>query len=392
MKYIDIFKYYSFDKLDRKNKYFEIKKDNYERVRNAYFQDFSVLDCYPIRATIQTTEKCNLNCKMCQIHGKTTNRKLLSMSKENLDFSIKKLFPYLIEFHPTNIGEPLIYEWFDYLCKKTFEYGVLFDITTNGMLLTEDKIKNILPTLLDIKISFDGIKKETFENIRINSVFDIVLRNIDNLLKIKSSITNKATVTLQMTLLKSNYLELPDIIYFAHKKGIDRVKAFHVFSYFDEINNLSLIPVLDKFEEIRLQSIKLAEELNVLLEISEPQTTNNKDMELISQKCRLLWTECWIDVDGKVLPCHSHQNKEYGHISNVDFMQNWNSEFYQTLRDFQNKKNPIDICENCGMNYLKYDENQTVSLDINNFMNKPTKDKILWSNRSKQFLINRKNG
>jgi len=177
MKYTDIFKYYSFDKLNPQNKYFEIKKDNYEKVRKAYFNDYSFLDCYPIRATIQTTEKCNLNCKMCQIHGKATNRKLLSMTKQNLDFCIEKLFPYLIEVHPTNIGEPLVYEWFDYFCQKTIEYGVLFDITTNGMLLTEDKIEKILPSLLDIKISFDGIKKETFENIRINSNFDIVLQN-----------------------------------------------------------------------------------------------------------------------------------------------------------------------------------------------------------------------
>jgi len=389
MKYVDIFKYYSFNKLDNENKYFEKKKNNYEKVRNAFFKDYSILDCFPIRATIQTTENCNLRCKMCQIHGKATNRNLLSMTKQNLDFCIEKLFPYLIEFHPTNIGEPLVYEWFDYLCKKTIEYGVLFDITTNGMLLTEDKIKNILPSLLDIKISFDGIKKETFEKIRINSDFDILLQNIDNLLKIKNSINNKATVTLQMTLLKSNYLELPDIIYFANKKGIDRVKAFHVFSFSDEITDISLVKELDEFEKIRLQAIKLADELNVSLEISEPPLNNNKEPELIYQKCRLLWAECWIDADGKILPCHSHQNKEYGHISNLDFMQNWNSDIYKTLRNFQNQKNPIDICKNCGMNYLKYDENQNVPLDINNFMNKPTKDKILWSNRSKQFLINR---
>jgi len=30
MEYIDIFKYYSFDKLDRKNKYFEIKNSGFE--------------------------------------------------------------------------------------------------------------------------------------------------------------------------------------------------------------------------------------------------------------------------------------------------------------------------------------------------------------------------
>ena len=100
---------------------------------------------------------------MCQIHSQEENHTLEQMAKSDFDKIVQKLFPTLMEVHPTNIGEPLISPWFDYLAEKAYEYGVLLDITSNGTLLTEEKIKKILPSLLDIKISFDGAKKETFE-------------------------------------------------------------------------------------------------------------------------------------------------------------------------------------------------------------------------------------
>ena len=137
--------------------YYESKKANYLLAREAYFSDAAKIDAMPLRATMQTTDYCNLNCIMCQIHSQREKHSLKQMDVSNFDKIVEKIFPTLIEAHPTNIGEPLISPWFGHLCEKCNEYGVLLDITSNGTLLTEEKIAEILPCLLDIKISFDGM-------------------------------------------------------------------------------------------------------------------------------------------------------------------------------------------------------------------------------------------
>jgi radical SAM protein with 4Fe4S-binding SPASM domain len=312
------------------------------------------------------------------------------MKKNDFDRVVEQLFPYLVEIHPTNIGEPLVSEWFEYLCDKVVEYGVLLDITTNGMLLDERKIYKILHNLLDIKISFDGIKKDTFERIRKNSNYDIVVKNIDNLLKIREKEKSRGTVTLQMTLFNFNYLELIDVIKFAYRNGIDRVKAFHVFSYSSDMDKFSLFNNLERFEETRIASISLANELNIILEMSEPD--NGEIQDLIRQKCRLPWGECWIDSDGEVYPCHSHNSISLGNCLFSDFLSIWNSDYNKKLRKSLVDGSMETICTKCGMNFIKYDENQAVPYDKSGYLHGLSDyiaDSVKWSNRSKQFLLRR---
>jgi len=391
MQYIDVFsKYYAFDKLPKNNKYYSLKKENYLLAKELYLNGDVEAKAFPIRATVQTTDFCNLKCIMCQIHSQREKHKLQFMKKNDFDIVVEKLFPYLVEIHPTNIGEPLLSDWFEYFLDKVIEYGILLDITTNGTLLDEKKINKILSNLLDIKISFDGIKRETFEKIRKGADFNIVVNNIDKLLKAKAGSESRGTITLQMTLFDFNYHELLDIIKFAKNKGIDRVKAYHVFSYSEEVNKFSLFNKLEQFEEIRISAIGLADELNIALELSEP-INDNGTKDLISQKCRLPWTECWIDSDGKVYPCHSHEGLDLGNIYDTNFDAIWNSENTKMIRKSLLNDNIKSICNNCGMNFLKYNENQPVPYNkdgyLYNVCSKP--ESIRWSSRSKQFFVRR---
>ena len=389
MQCVDVFgKYYSFGRLPQDNQYYQIKKDNYRQAMLSYNANCQELRSYPVRATIQTTDFCSLNCIMCQIHSRKENHKLQSMKKEDFDRVVEQLFPYLVEIHPTNIGEPLMSEWFDYFCDKTIEYGILMDITTNGTLLDEGRIYKILHNLLDIKISFDGIRKETFERVRRGANHDTVVKNICNLVKIRKREGAQGTVTLQMTLFSFNYSELPAVIKFAHESGVDRVKAYHVFSYSDEINKVSLVNNLERFEEIRTASIKLSGELNIELEISEPD--NGSIQDLICQKCRLPWSECWIDSDGEVYPCHSHSHISLGNIYYAGFQSIWNSDYALKLRSSLFNAADETICTDCGMNFVKHDENQAVPYDKPGYLHgSASSSSVRWSGRSKQFLLGR---
>ena len=392
MGYIDVFsKYYAFSKSPKDNKYYELKKANYDRAVDAFRNNETEFGCKPFRATLQTTDFCNLNCIMCQIHSQRDKHRLQKMSRQQFDIIAEKLFPYLVEVHPTNIGEPLMSEWFDYLCDKAVEYGVLLDITSNGTLLNERNIRKILPNLLDIKISFDGIQKSTFERIRKNADFDAVKRNLDLLLDLRSRYGSNGSVTLQMTMFDFNYNELPDIIKFAKSRGVDRVKGYHVHSYSSEIDKYSPFNNLADFEQIRRLSIQLAEDLDIALELSEPPNSTSKPTGLVPQKCRLPWGECFIDSDGEVYSCHTHGHHSMGNIYHRQVSEIWDGEYALFLRKSLIDSSIHSNCSNCGMNYMKIDENQPVPYNLSGFMHdaEPSSGEIRWSSRNKQFLLNR---
>ena len=391
---VDVFeRYYASARLDKDNPFYDMKKQNYLLAREQYFSDETRLNSLPIRATIQTTDFCNLNCIMCQIHSQREKHALKQMKQSDFDEVVQKLFPTLMEVHPTNIGEPLFSPWFDYLCNKCKEYGVLLDITSNGTLLTQEKIRAIMPCLLDIKISFDGAQKETFERIRKGADFGRLLQNIDNFVHIRNETGSSATISLQMTLFNFNYRELPNLIQLAKEKGVDRVKAYHVFSYSDEIDHLSLINNPEKFEETRVKSLELAQKLKMQVSIAEPPSKNPEADEktLVRQNCRLPWAECFIDHDGSVYPCHTHNHVPFGNILSQRAYQMWNSDYAQSLRGHLISGHCENtICQNCGNNFVRINRHQAVPYNKDDYLFKKTGDaNINWGKRCKQFLLNR---
>ena len=376
--------YLNFDKLDPDHRFFESKKTNLLSLKQHYDQKQHLLDSFPARITLQTTEHCNLHCIMCAKRRRSPH--LLHMDKKLFTKVARELFPYLVELHPTNIGEPLCSPWFSLLCKTMADYGVLLDMTTNGTLLTRQNIAQILPILADMKISFDSISKKTFEDIRQGANFDKVCSNIDLIteMRMENSYRNKPSITLQTTLMRKNYQELPEIIHFAHEKGVDRIKAFHLFSYSQQMDSECIEP--QEYEKIHKDALLLGKKLNIDLEIAEP--SQNFDLNnLTARLCPLLWAETFIDVDGSVYPCHSHGGDSMGNLSTQNFQKIWNSPLYQELRLQMSASAPIWHCKSCGMLYEKKQKNQAIPFDFTNFQSNHTyeSDEIRWSSRMKQF-------
>jgi radical SAM protein with 4Fe4S-binding SPASM domain len=368
----------------------ELKLANYQLACDEYNNNSIRLHSLPSKIVVQTTDICNLACKMCQLSKKAKKR---SMEVNLFDKIVSELFPTLIELHPTNIGEALISPWFDYLCEKMEQYGVLLDLTTNGMLLSKKKIKLIMPILRDIKISFDGSRKETFESIRTNASFTTICNNIRTLVhEIQSQKYHKQpNVSLQVTIMKQNYKQLPEIIEVAHNLGVKSVKAYHLFSFSKEMDKCSLINEFDKWHPILAQALRLGDKYNIHLELAEPLATTQKHIDdLKVRKCHLPWHESWIDYNGKIYACHSHQGVSVGDITEQTFEDVWNSKLYEKVRkNLNTNKDASSLCHNCGMNFMKDYEHQAVPYDHESFLSTHNNSisGIRWSQRMRPFDI-----
>jgi MoaA/NifB/PqqE/SkfB family radical SAM enzyme len=373
--YIDV------DALDALHPFTRRKLANLARADAAYTAGALELDSLPSKLTFQTTDACNLACPHCQIGQQF---KTQSMSPDWLDKLAATLLPDLIELHPTNLGEPFAWRHFRRLCSLMVEHGVVLDLTTNGTLLDRDRVEWIAPIARDVKVSFDGATAQTFERFRVGAQFEAVCANVRGLVdRLRRVTVRKPVVSLQMTLMRDNFRELPALVRLARDLGVDRVKAYHLFSFDEATRAQSLMPDTREYDqEILPFTLALGEELGIDLQLAEPM--GGAAAALISRRCFLPWHETWVDIDGSILVCHSHGGVVAGSLD--AFAAAWNGPLYTSVRRGLTCGKPIGACDGCGMNLHKRSEHEPVPYDPQTFLggndaSAPTR----WSGRMRQF-------
>ena len=154
---------------------------------------------------IWVTTGCNLKCKYCY---EGTEKKSENMTKEVADKTIKfikatydkkSLEPLVVEFHG---GEPLLnYPIIQYLIleiEKIFPEA-LFGITTNGLLLTTERIKYLSEKMnYGFSLSIDGDRDINDQN-RIdyhgNGTYKAIMKIVPELLRYRHDIRARMTYT-----------------------------------------------------------------------------------------------------------------------------------------------------------------------------------------------------
>ncbi|MBL8634341.1 MAG: SPASM domain-containing protein [Myxococcales bacterium] len=365
------------------------KLQNLVRANVSHASRDQIVDAWPSKITLQTTDACNLDCPHCQI---PRSRKTPRMDRTVLDAVVRELFPTLIELHPTNVGEPFAWPLFRELCLQMEKHGVLLDLTTNGTLLDDARIDWIAPIARDVKVSMDGAQKETFERLRRGAQFDAVCANVRALVNRLAAVTiRRPIVALQMTLMRSNVCELPALVELAAALGVPRVRAYHLFSFSADMDAEAIVAEPTLWQPVADRAQELALRLGVQLQIAEPaaQTT-----EAVLQRvaCHLPWHEAWIDYDGAVLPCHSHGGDQAGNIMQTDFSEIWNGPLYQRIRRGFAEDRPSWHCDGCGMCYRRLNRSTAMAVpyDAENFLSTappPRSDlmQIRWSGRMRPF-------
>lgn len=165
----------------------------------------------PIHVDIELSSFCNLKCTMCP-HGKEGQ----DIQKGLMDYELaRKVINECAEFGVTSLkfsgrGEALLHPKFVELVKYAKSKGLL-DVmfNTNGLLLNEEKAKAIIDAGVDLVIiSIDGATKEAYEKIRIGGNFDILVSNIEYLIKHrKDNNFSKPIIRLQFVKMKENIHE-----------------------------------------------------------------------------------------------------------------------------------------------------------------------------------------
>ena len=157
-------------------------------------------------------DSCNLRCKHC-IVGTTSYPPSISLEKA------KKVIDKCHESGVDNIvlstKEPIMYPYITEVIDYCSLYKIKIAIITNGTLIDEKKLKNLLDnseTINYIAFSLEGVSPETNDFVRGEGVFEKVMSVVSKIDKINKTEKKNIKLILQMNLTSKNYEEVPDMV------------------------------------------------------------------------------------------------------------------------------------------------------------------------------------
>jgi MoaA/NifB/PqqE/SkfB family radical SAM enzyme len=134
----------------------------------------------PRRFVIEPTNLCNHRCPLCPQPYQTRAHGLMDVDK--FKRLADEIAPFARTICFTFLGDGLVHKGMFDIVKYAESLGIPCSLTTNAQLL-EDQVDQVLDSnLTSLKVTMDGIDKETHERYRVGADFDKVKRGIELLL------------------------------------------------------------------------------------------------------------------------------------------------------------------------------------------------------------------
>jgi radical SAM protein with 4Fe4S-binding SPASM domain len=234
---------------------------NYQLAQAEIVERKISLQAKPGTISLSPSYECNFRCVMCY---QRTQRDLKLTHLDKIGEELLEILPFMSTIIAGG-GEPLIQPFWKKLTagfSKEQNPILQFALTTNGMLMDEAALMKLrtYPFLL-INVSFDSPNAAVFEKIRINSKFDTIKANLLHALRSPESLSGKWYVSANMTVMRSNFHLLPDMVRFMKEHQI-RI-GYSPCNYYPYAE--SILTYLSIHEDLIKQIAALDEATSILL-------------------------------------------------------------------------------------------------------------------------------
>ncbi len=289
--------------------------------------------CFPTRAHLELTSRCNFKCLTCK-HGYTEYGE--DLNDTICDELIANVIPNLKEIELQGTGEALLSKNFP----KIFHAAALNQqcrivLITNGALLTEELIEKIVLANMQLVVSLDGPDAFTFAQHRPVGNFMTVIRKMKRIQELRLKHGNpKFSFVVNMVVTKLNYQKIPAMIDLLSSIGIDYLFASEV---------RECMPNKRMWNKFRLDDIEERAKFDFLIESFAAKAKEGGlsfrfnpllRNETIKKKiCVSPWQHVFVSANGDISIC-CEINQSFGNIKKNSFSEIWNGEL---LNNFRNK-------------------------------------------------------
>ncbi len=275
---------------------------------------------FPKLISLELTNACNARCIMCPREQLT--RKIGTMNTEIVEKVCRDSFKKpLKKMNLFGFGESLLYprlvEVAKYI-KQTLPY-VELNLSTNAQLLNNGIADGLLRSGIDrINIDIDGAAKSTYEAVRKQLDYDVVVNNVKEFIKKRNQDNSKTKLSVTMIDMDITHNEIKSF------KKMWTGLADEIF-----LNNY-----------------------NTWAGTFTDRNINNQQLARPSFPCKNLWREMTINYNGKVSFCCMDFNSTIiiGDVTKQSIEEIWHGEIIGKLRKLhlEGKSNEIPLCRNCN--------------------------------------------
>jgi len=230
-----------------------------------------------------------------------------------------------------NQGEPFLNSNFYAMLELAAKHG-LYTMTSTNASLELDLPRIVSSGLSKIIVSMDGISEKTYNSYRVNGNFELVLANLQELVRLKRQTNSKTPIIdWQFIVLSHNEHEIPQVKRLAKSLGVDRLefKTAQIYTKDD----MQFLPQNHKYSRYSasVNGFQLKTEL--------------------LNRCRRLWTQPVINWDGEFSICCYDKDLSIpiGNITRHSFADLWFGPKMTNMRaQILSNRSKYSICQNCG--------------------------------------------
>lgn len=287
----------------------------------------------PLTLSIEPTNHCNLKCPECPSGAGMLTRPMGLLKLSDFCRIIDQIRDHCFYIQLYFQGEPFINKNLAEMVAYARNNRIYTSISTNGLLLNDEKIDIILSSPPDkIIFSIDGLDQESYEKYRVGGICSDAISSLRNLVKKRNSKGMMLPfVEWQFIVMRDNEHQIESVRRMCREIGVNKLtlKTMQVTSY---ENADKFLPLNEKYRRYKLKEGKI--ELKSRLH----------------NHCFALWRTSVITWDGKIAPCCFDKDTKYspGNLKQESFISIWHSADYNQFRQrILSQRRSVDICTNC---------------------------------------------
>jgi len=279
----------------------------------------------PTIFAIETTNKCNLACKMCP--RQFMKRKVGSMSMKLFKKIIEEAKDYQDFIILHGMGEPLLDEHIVERIDSAEDNGIRVNISTNGAFLNEANARKILDSKLsEIILSVDTTTVEIYSQIRTKGDFEKVKANFHRFMQIKNKEFPESKLKTMVQFIKMD----------------DNISEIEVFKK-------EWIP--EKPSEIRIKPFStFGDQHRQITELAAREYRYQPKKVKIRPPCYYLWKSVFVQWNGEVVPCCRDYDSRIvlGDLNKQTLLEIWQGGEMTKLKE-EHLKGRFNngLCDNC---------------------------------------------
>jgi len=329
----------------------------------------------PRTATLALTQRCNLKCRACGVWRQPARKSdelglevLCRVLGELKGLGAQKVL--LIE------GEPLLRTDIVPLVHEITRLGMASEMTTNGVLLTAAKARQLAEAGLGCVTCSIDAPNQTHDTLRgVRGVFDRVVVGVRNVNAARHELASASPRVFVNSLLTSESIPfLSGWLDFAKDLGVDGLNFIYPTFVPDEVDaaaqidgtrassgrfagfdrsliiSRDLIPnVLDQLKRIRAEGARrgIAVWLSPDMYLSTPEEFETGRSP--TRRCSLIRDSIIVDPYGEVIPCALLDKYSYGSVLDQPLSRIWLNDRHRAL--IRAVDGGLDICRYCRCHF-----------------------------------------